>query len=408
VQRNLVDLRIHTRTYVLCTGITNLASADTKYTQVVLEHGAVPVLVELLQSTDIYVTEQAVWALANIAGDGPVGRDAVLAAGAMNPMLSLCMKEVKPTITLLRNAVWAGSNFARIQPSTDFQVLLPMVPVLVKLMKLDDDSLLADGAWAFAYLTDSSVEFPDHLAFIVNSGVVPRFVQLLSHPSPLVQLPALRVCGNLATGGDRETQAVISAGAIPALAAMLSHPKLNIRKESAWTLSNIAAGGSAEVDAVLSHPSLLARLLEMLHHEKASVVRKEVMYAISNATDGGTTQQRQQLLEAGSVSALAQMFTCLEADVILAALVGVDNLLAHDDEHWSASKETPGSRAIVQLRDESGQWEKLHQLRYHPNQVVATKVNELINMYTEEEEDEAAVGCAPQPHSVEEESSVDA
>ena len=41
-----------------CVGITNLASATTAQTQVVLKHGAVPVLVKLLKSQDPDVREQ--------------------------------------------------------------------------------------------------------------------------------------------------------------------------------------------------------------------------------------------------------------------------------------------------------------------------------------------------------------
>ena len=98
-------------------------------------------------------------------------------------------------------------------------------------MSVDDDEVLTDGAWTLCYLTDDTQVFQDRLSVIVDSGVVPRLVRLLSHNSALVQVPALRVCGNIVTGNARETQAVIDAGAIPALARMLSHPKRNIRKE---------------------------------------------------------------------------------------------------------------------------------------------------------------------------------
>lgn len=65
-----------------------------------IKHGAVPRLVTLLKSSSSNVAEQAVWALGNIAGDGPAARDLILAHDAMPLLLSL----IKPD-TPVRNSM---------------------------------------------------------------------------------------------------------------------------------------------------------------------------------------------------------------------------------------------------------------------------------------------------------------
>jgi len=70
-------------------------------TQTVIKHGAIPKLVRLLKSESPNVAEQAVWALGNIAGDGPNARDFVLAHQALPQLLEL----IKPDISV-RNSYY--------------------------------------------------------------------------------------------------------------------------------------------------------------------------------------------------------------------------------------------------------------------------------------------------------------
>lgn len=71
--------------------------------------------------------------------------------------------------------------------------------------------------------------------------------------SASVLVPALRTVGNIVTGNDQQTQAIINCGALNCLLMLLNNAhKKSIKKEACWTISNITAGTKDQIQAVSS------------------------------------------------------------------------------------------------------------------------------------------------------------
>ena len=74
-------------------------------TRSVVEHGAIPSFVRLLSCGVPEIVEQAIWALGNIAVNGPNFRDLVLEAGIVKPMMAL-IKDPNMVNIIGDNIIW--------------------------------------------------------------------------------------------------------------------------------------------------------------------------------------------------------------------------------------------------------------------------------------------------------------
>lgn len=174
------------------------------------------------------------------------------------------------------------------------------------------------------------------------------------HSKSTVVSAALRAVGNVVTGDDAQTQAVLNCAPLPALLALLRHAAEPLRKEACWTLSNITAGNAHQIQAVID-ADIFPTLVDILRHAEFKT-RKEAAWAITNATSGGTHEQirsssagrgrcrsggelatsislRRYLVEQGCIAPLCELLTLTDAKTVQVALKGIDNILKAGQRH---------------------------------------------------------------------------
>ena len=344
--------------------LTNMASRNSDDTMAVAEAGAVPVLVRLMGHPNGDIRKQCIWALGNIAGDGPKLRDYALQEDMMSPLLETvvhALDQGAQSITTVRCGAWAIGNLCHGRPAPPWNQIVESLQVLSRLIQVKDDETLADSVLALAYMTDENEN--DVVAELVSSGIVPHLVSLLGHPNVDVLGPTLHAVSNIMAGANRETQSVVDAGGLALLLNLLNHTETSVVMKACRAISNATGGTPEQIQAVLD-ANIIPKLVDLLANAGCRI-KRETCWVLRNATSQYETHphQTKYLVSQGIIKPLCDVLeSSHDQRVILVALDGLKNILAvgerealldpsNSNRYALYIEEARGVDIICQLRD---------------------------------------------------------
>ncbi|CAL4976432.1 unnamed protein product [Urochloa decumbens] len=279
------------------------------------------IFVKLFSSPNEDVCERAVWNLGNMLSNIATFRGLVLANGALFLVLQLFCGHAK--LSMLQKASWALSNICHFLSQPNFEHVKPALPVLRQLIHSQDDEVLSNACRALSYLSDGS---DDNIQAVIEAGVCPQLVELLTHSSSLVLIPVLHVIGNIVSRDDIHIQCIIDRQALPYLSNLLTtNQNKGIIPEVCRIISNIMAGNKEQIQSVING-NMVGPLVHLMQSADFGV-RYEAAWAIANAASGGTHDQKRYLVSQGCIKAFCDLLTYSDTSILMVCLEGLDNIL---------------------------------------------------------------------------------
>ena len=186
-----------------------------------------------------------------------------------------------------------------------------------------------------------SIQKSPPIQVIVNTGVVPRLVELLKQEeSTEIQFESAWALTNIASGTSTDTKLVVECGSIPVFVHLLKSPNINVREQALWALGNITGDCIQYRDMVLQLGGItdLLDILQNHTHYKTSLIRNGA-WALSNFCRGHPTPDIQFVLP--TIPVLCTLIQYPDSDVVT-------------DVCWTLSYLTTGPPDVAQIIMDSG------------------------------------------------------
>ncbi|KEH23765.1 ARM repeat protein interacting WITH ABF2 protein [Medicago truncatula] len=247
---------------------------DEDIVDVIVNCGAVPVLVEILETAGDcdadsykYDMEKDCAFILGLLAVKPEYQRLIVDAGALSYLVELLKRPKSPVISqalfsgLLRRAADAITSLAH--ENTNIKTLVRLdggIPPLVELLEFNDTKVQRAAAGALRTLAFQNAENKNQ---IIECNALPTLVLMLGSADASIHYEAVGVIGNLVHSSPEIKREVLLAGALQPVICLLSSCCLESRREAALLIGQFATTDS-DCKIHIAQRGAINPLIEML------------------------------------------------------------------------------------------------------------------------------------------------
>ena len=158
--------------------LANFSSGNTDQCDYLVKRGGIQLLLKLMDSTELRVLEQVLWAIGNLAADCERYREELLSCHVIEKITAVLSN--KPSVEFLKILAWVTTTFMHVKEDHDYENLRDMIPLLCTLVReLDlegDADDIESAVWALSLLTEKSKK---SRRVLMQTNAIPKVLNLL-------------------------------------------------------------------------------------------------------------------------------------------------------------------------------------------------------------------------------------
>jgi importin subunit alpha-1 len=228
----------------------NIAGDSVQYRDLVLAHGAMEPLLRLLQTQrKPSMLRNATWTLSNFCRGKPAPEMSLILAAL--PILANLIQSSDEEV--LVDTCWALSYLSDDKTENNAQIdaiiRSGLVPRVIELLGHESTAIQQPALRTIGNIVTGTDE---QTQTVLDGGALPYLLRLLSSTKRLIRKETCWTVSNITAGTIEQIELVIGSGLIPPLITLLATSDFETRREAAWAISNATAGGTdAQIRALV-------------------------------------------------------------------------------------------------------------------------------------------------------------